>query len=69
MRKIERELRKAFPRAQLETTGDNHLRLEFPGGNLVIASNTPGDVHFLNNVRREVRKRMRTPAHKRSVQQ
>ena len=68
VRKVERELRKAYPQARIETSGKNHLRLRFPGGNFVTVSNTPRCGYLLDNVRRDIQRRQ-TPANKRSVQQ
>jgi len=58
MRKLERELRREFPFARVETTGSNHYRLRLPNGRTVIVSNTPGCREFLRHVRNDVRRKM-----------
>jgi hypothetical protein len=58
-RKIERDLRRAFPFVRIETTGGNHLRLRLPNGKTVIASNTPSCSLYMRNIRSDVRRAMR----------
>jgi hypothetical protein len=56
MRKIERELRREFPGAQIDTTGSNHYRIVLSNGRKLIVSNSPSDRRWESNMRREARR-------------
>jgi hypothetical protein len=56
MRKIERELRRAFPFAQIEITNRSHYRLRLPNGRSVFVASTPSCPFWLHNVRADVRR-------------
>ena len=59
-RKIERELQRQFPDAEVTTTHGNHYRVCWPDGRVVIVSNSPGDQNFMRiaigDARRQQRK-------------
>ena len=56
MKKIERELHKAFPGAVISTAKGGHLRIRLPNGKSVWAAATPGDRRNLHNVRTKVKR-------------
>ena len=58
MRKLERELHRAFPLAVIKKTRSGHYKLRLPNGALVFTSSTPSDRRGLSNLRHEVRKRL-----------
>jgi len=59
-RKLERELKREFPFTEIELTGGGHYRLRLPNGQIVIVASTPGHRSFMRNVRRDVRRQMRS---------
>lgn len=61
MRKIERELRKAWPQAAIEPVG-GHYRLRLPNGRRVTTSGTPSHPNWINKVAADVRRAMRSGA-------
>jgi hypothetical protein len=60
MRKLERELKRTFPFAEVEITNGGHYRLRLPNGNSVVTPSTPGDQHFLRRARSHVRRQLQT---------
>lgn len=49
--------------ATVERTRSGHLRIVHPDGWFVITSGTPGDWRTLKNMRRDIRRAMRTAPH------
>ena len=62
MRKLQRELRREFPFAEIETSNGNHFRILLPNGRSVYASSTPSCSSYLHNVRRDVQRQMKPRA-------
>ena len=62
MKKIKRELKRAFPFASIPTTTGNHFRIRLPDGQSVFAGSTPSDRRSMKNVRSEVHRRMNAKA-------
>jgi len=58
MRKLEHELKRAFPFATIEILRGSHYRIRLPNGRSVIVSATPSDRRFIMNVRADVRRQM-----------
>jgi hypothetical protein len=58
-RKIERELKREFPFAEIGLAGSGHYRLLLPNGYSVFVSSTPSCRAFLNKVRANVRRQLR----------
>jgi hypothetical protein len=54
MKKIKRELNRAFPFASIETTNGNHFRIRLHDGQGVFARSTPSDRRSMKNVRSDV---------------
>ena len=59
MRKLERDLRRAFPDARIEVTGKKHLRVVLPSGRSVVTSSTPKCPFALRKVLADVRRKSR----------
>ena len=60
MRKIERELRREFAGATVESTNGGHIRLRLENGETVITASTPSDWRTMRNLRAEVKRAMAT---------
>ena len=58
MRKLVRQLERAFPEAKVETTRGGHIKIKLPNGTIVFTSSTPSDRRTMLNVRGEVRRAM-----------
>ena len=58
MKKIKRDLKRAFPQAKIEKTHNGHYRIKLPNGRTVMASSTPSCPYALNNIKRDVRRTM-----------
>ena len=56
MRKILRELRRAFPDARIRTTGSNHYAVTLSNGRIVVVSNTASDLNFMRHVLADARR-------------
>jgi hypothetical protein len=61
MRKIERELRREFPEAEIEITNNSHYRIKLPNGRTVTTSQSPSCPFYLRKVRADVRRAMSDP--------
>jgi hypothetical protein len=59
IRKLERELQKAFPNAVIEATNGGHYRLRLPNGRAVTVAGTPSCRRFMRNVVADVRPQMK----------
>jgi hypothetical protein len=59
-RRIERELRREFPFAEISVSGSSHYRLRLPNGKLVTTSSTPSCPYWLDNVKRDVKRASET---------
>jgi hypothetical protein len=64
MRKLLRELRRAFPGTEIKTTCGNHYAIKLPNGRTVIVSNTPSRSSVLKSAKADVRRQMRHPQNK-----
>jgi hypothetical protein len=60
MRKLERELARAFPFASIRRTAGGHLLIRLENGRSVIAAATPSDRRALRNIRAEIRRARRS---------
>jgi hypothetical protein len=54
--RVRRMLRDEFPDAELVVSGRDHIRLRFPDGIMVTVSNSPSRSHWIDEVRRDVRR-------------
>jgi hypothetical protein len=59
IRKLERDLKRTFPFATIETTGSNHYRVVLPNGHVVIVAGTPSCRRFMRNVITDVRRQLK----------
>jgi hypothetical protein len=60
MKKIYRELKREFPDSKIETANGGHLRICLPNGRKVYAAATPSCPYFMQHVRSDVKRAMRT---------
>ena len=69
MRKIVRELQKVFPDVVVEVTAGSHYRLRLGNGRFVVVSaKLRATVKFMQNVRANVRREMKTAGETRKEQ-
>lgn len=53
--RVLRELREAYPTAELSFTGSGHIRMRFPDGAIVFVSASPSKIHFMTYVHQDVK--------------
>ena len=62
MKRIQRELQRAFPFARIERTAGGHMRIRLPTGHIIYKSSTPSCWRSGRNLRAYIRRQLKPRA-------